>query len=311
MVVQAWVEQGLFGALADGTARPLQDLPGDPRALAITASILGHLGLLTRLHGPNGELWALSTSGRALLPALGPGSTPPADLVALPRVLAEGGPVPGPDGVRRPHKGGSQPATPDATRRFLDWLYRRSQTACEDIARVVLARWGERRGRVLDLGGGHGRYGKTLAELGFDVAVFDQPLVCDLGRERYGDALTWLAGDFQDPGFGPEVAGGDYELVLMSNIVHSLSPAEVQGLLRRLRPVVRPGGALLIKDMFLDNTAVGPESAVMFGLVMLMYNEGGRSYGIDQMRDWLGQAGYPSVEHTELLDQGYACLIAR
>ncbi len=306
------MQGGQLAALQDGAPRALRELPGDLRALEATAPILGHLGLLVRALGPEGESWALSLSGRALLRsgALSPGAAPIEELALVPRVLREGGPAPGPDGVRRPHKGGTQPHDPEATRRFLDMLWRRSEGAAEITAEHVRARLGGA-GRALDLGGGHGRYGAALAALGYEVTLFDQPLVVALARERHGERLLYREGDFEAEDFGPEAAGQGYDVALLSNIVHSLGPEAVAGLLARMRALVRPGGLLVIKDMFIDASGVGPEPGVLFGLIMLMHSAAGRSYGLEEMARWLDAAGFPEREHVSVVDQGYALLIAR
>ena len=312
----AWVEGGQIKALSDGQPRPLSALPGDPRALRITAAILGHLGLLVRSDGPSGELWSLSHVARELnhANALHAGMASQADLAKLGLVLAEGGPVPGPDGVRRPHIGGIRPHDREASRQFLDMLHRRSGPAADETARVVAAAVApslREGGRALDLGGGHGRYGVALASRGFKVTLFDQPMVVEIARERNADLLQYKAGDFDTDAFGPEAAGGLYDVVLASNIVHSLGPDSVSRLIHKLRAVVRPGGVLALKDMFIDDTGVGPEPGAMFGLTMLMHTSEGRSYSTSEIGVWLEQAGFKSREHVAMVDQGYALLIAR
>lgn len=308
----AWAQAGLLHALADGRPRRLSELPGDHRALQVTAPILGHLGLLVRVELPDGEAWCLSHAARELQRsnALIPGATPQDVLARLPVVLAEGGPAPGPDGVRRPHKGGVQPHDPEASAVFLDMLYRRSGPAADDTAAAILARLGGP-GRALDLGGGHGRYGASLAALGFEVTLFDQPLVVELARRRHGEKLRYRAGDFDGPDFGPDAAGGAYDVVLASNIVHGMGPDAVLRLLGQLRSVVRPGGLLVLKDMFIDDTGVGPEPGVLFGLTMLLFTSAGRSYGVSELKRALAEAGFDRAELVSVTDQGYMLLIAR
>lgn len=313
----SWLQGGQLKAMADGQPRPLSALPGNLRALEVTAPILGHLGLLVRSEGPAGELWGLSHTARELLKsgALNAGPSPLDELARLPLVLAEGGPVPGPDGVRRPFVGGVRPHDLEASRQFLDGLYRRSGPAADETARVIAARLGAgsagQLGRALDLGGGHGRYGAALAARGFKVTLFDQPMVTELARDRHGDLLRYRSGDFDTDGFGPDAAGGVYDAVLASNIVHGLGDASVRRLFGRLREIVRPGGLLVLKDMFIDDTGVGPEPGVLFGLTMLLHTNEGRSYGKSELARWLAESGFPQLEHVAMVDQGYALLIAR
>ena len=71
------------------------------------------------------------------------------------------------------------------------------------------------------------------------------------------------------------------------------------------------GGLLVLKDMFIDDTGVGPEPGALFGLTMLLHTAEGRSYGGSELASWLRTAGFPELEHVAMVDQGYALLIAR
>lgn len=311
-VVQAWAASGLFHRLADQTPRPVEALPGDPRALAITAAILGHVGLLTCVSSDGVDRWTLSRAGAALLHSgalTGLGGLD--DLTRLEAVLAEGGPVPGPDGQRRPTRGGVRDDDPAAMRAFLEGLYRRSADSAPDTARLIASILPPEGRSALDLGGGHGRYAAELAARGFQATLFDRPAVLAAAAERHGDTLSYRAGDFEAADFGVAVAGGPYDVVLGSNVVHGLGPEALRALLQRLRGVVKPGGLLVLKDMFLDESALDPEPAVLFGLTMLMYTAAGQSYRVGDLRAWLAEAGFPGMEPVSVRDQGYALLVAR
>jgi len=306
-VVTAWGKNGLFDALSDGAPHSASDLPGDTRSIEITATLLGHIGLLIRHEGETGNpQWSLSATARELL-AQGcltiPRSTGIAELSRLTDVLKEGGPVRDDEGQRRATAIGVDPDNPEGARMFMNMLYRRSAVAAGETARLLAARLPQG-GRALDLGGGHGRYGEELAQKGFEVTLFDQPVCVEVARERYGDSQRYIAGDFM-----VDDLGGPYDLVLGSNIVHGLSDPDLAHLHPRLREVIRPGGLLVWKDMFLDDTAIGPESAAVFGIMMLMYTEGGRSYSVQEMERILASAGFESLQHVLVADQRFSLVI--
>jgi SAM-dependent methyltransferase len=226
------------------------------------------------------------------------------NLTRLPTVLDEGGPVLDRKGRSRVTSGGVVEEDPDRTRAFMDMLYRRSDVAAAETARL-LAPWATH-GHCLDLGGGHGRYGHELTRHGIAVTLFDRALCCEIAKERYGDALATRAGDFME-----DELGGPYDLVLMSNIVHGCSPDELAVLLAAVRAAMNPGGRLAIKDMFLDATMASPEAAALFGLTMLMYTAGGRSYARQEMVDSLQAAGFPEVDFIDVPDQRFSLILAR
>ena len=308
-VVTAWGKNGLFDAMSDGAPHSPADLPGDTRSIEITATLLGHLGLLIRHETEEGNTqWSLSATARDLhgQGSLSiPRSTGISELGRLPDVLTEGGPVRDDQGQRRATAIGVDPDNPEGARMFMNMLYRRSAVAAGETARLLAARLPQG-GRALDLGGGHGRYGEELSRHGFEVTLFDQPVCVEVARERYGDSQHYLAGDFM-----VDDLGGPYDLVLGSNIVHGLSDTDLAHLHPRLREVIRPGGLLVWKDMFLDDTAIGPESAAVFGIVMLMYTQGGRSYSVEEMGRVLASAGFESLHHVLVADQRFSLVIGQ
>ncbi len=305
-VISAWAGCGLFAALADGEPRPLASLPGDARAIAGTAPILVHVGLLVMdaegrcaLTGTARELLEQGVlSGASAEGSLG-------DLSRLDALLREGGPARGPDGASRVTEGGVRETDREGARRFLAMLFRRSARASVEVVRWLSPRLAPG-ARILDLGGGHGRYGEALASAGFRVELFDRELCVDIARERYGDALTYRAGDFL-----ADDLGGPFDAALLSNIVHGLGPDELAPLFARLARALAPGGLLVVKDMFLDDLGADPPEAIFFGLQMLMYTREGRTYAAHEMRSLVAAAGFTPIDSIYLRDIRFSLLLAR
>jgi SAM-dependent methyltransferase len=296
-VAAAWTELGLWNELA---RRPgpvdLTDLPGDARALEITARVLAHAGLLDG----SGRRYAMSDVARELHEK---GQLPTrmnfdilGDLSRMADVLRDGGPVRGADGKPKLTSGGVSPGNPDASRRFLDMLYRRSETAARTTAKWLAPRLSEG-AHIIDVGGGHGRYAEELRALGLRVTLFDLPMVVELARERHADRLDYRAGDFQ-----ADDLGGPYDAALLSNIVHSESFEQNQELLRRVHAALRPGGIIVIKDMLVDDFGRYPEHAVFFGTTMLYYTAQGSTYTLSDIGNWCGAAGFEALTSVSVSD---------
>ena len=304
-VLLAWAGGGLLKKLADEGPMTAADLPGDVRAIEITAPILGNMGILCR----QGDAWALTPTAKGLVDAGSFNIGGPEDnlgpLSRLAPVLAEGGPVRTADGKPMVTEGGVREDDPDRASAFMAMLYRRSEVDVGVVASVLGSRV-QKGARFLDLGGGHGRYAQALVEQGMKATLFDRKVCVAIASERYGDTLSYMEGDFQkDP------LGGPYDLVLMSNIVHSLGPGENLDLLRKTRGSLAPGGMVAIKDMFLDGFTCHPESAAVFGLTMLMYTREGQSYTFDAMARICRDAGLEPMDHVFLPDRGYSLMMAR
>lgn len=304
-VLLAWDRAGLLDALDDGRPRDAADIGMDPRALAVTGPILASLGVLSRHERDGGEAWSLSATARELRRSGGLRLAlyqQRADVfAALPDALRRGGPVL-PDTDR--FRGGVASDDPHAAKQFLDMLYARSALPAETTADAVARRL--RGGRALDLGGGHGRYAVALADRGFSVTLYDQANGVAVARERHGDRLAYVAGDFMT-----DDLGGPWDVILASNIVHSLSEADGRALVARLVAATAPGGLIVLKDLFLHDSADGPDAAALFGLVMFAMTRGGRSYRAGEAMAWLRGAGCVAVERDDHPDQQFALVIGR
>jgi hypothetical protein len=110
----AWQQLGLLDALAQGP-KALEELPGELRALEISAPVLAHIGVLVG----DGRRYALSEDVARLLAE---GALPSGrdlgfikDLSRLAEVLERGGPVWGDDGAPKETTGGVRPEDSEDT----------------------------------------------------------------------------------------------------------------------------------------------------------------------------------------------------
>lgn len=302
-VIDSWAERGLFDELASQTECRLRELPGDERALRITARILANAGLLVR----RGEQWALSATGARLHEEGALGDERPMrwlrDLSRLDSVLSDGGPVMDDEGEQKVSDIGVHRGEPEKTRQFLEMLYRRSATSARQTAHWIDDTIDDN-SRVLDLGGGHGRYGRELVEAGHQTTLFDFPVSVDVARNLHGEQLDYIEGDF----FSDDL-GGPYDVVLASNIVHGLSQDQNKTLLKRISKVLNPGGVVVLKDMFLDEFGLWPDRAAYFGLLMLMYTDRGDSYSLKEAHRWLEEAGL--IVREPVVFEGFSLVVGQ
>lgn len=146
--------------------------------------------------------------------------------------------------------------------------------------------------RMLDLGGGSGGYTKVFIKNHpqLHATIFERRQVIPITKEHLGDTngrINFIAGDFlKDP------IGQGYDLAFLSSIIH-IYPAETnRKLLKKIFRAIRPRGHVVISDFFLNNDEISPQDSAIFGVHMLTSTEGGGTYTIGEVKNWLQWAGF-------------------
>ena len=161
-------------------------------------------------------------------------------------------------------------------REALAAFHQHLRTAGAEAARELAVLLGA--GPLLDLGGGTGAYtaaylaahpgeAATLADRAEVLALPGAPpeavkLECNLLNVIY-----------------PE----DQGVVLLANVLHLFGPADCARLVARARAALRPGGALVVKDLDAQHPA-----GIYFALNMALYTDAGEVHAVPAIERWLG-----------------------
>jgi SAM-dependent methyltransferase len=152
---------------------------------------------------------------------------------------------------------------------------------------------------ALDLGGGPGTYSRELAKRGIHTTLFDLPdaikVARRLGPQPKKGSLRFLGGDFHS-----DDIGNGYDLVLVSQILHSLSPAESVTLLKKAGKALNRNGRVAIHEFLLEKDRARPVPGALFSVNMLVNTPSGRSYTPQEMKSWLIKAGFNNIKTTVL-----------
>jgi SAM-dependent methyltransferase len=186
------------------------------------------------------------------------------------------------------------PEEPDYRRRFTWAMHHRTVEVAPRIATQISLR-GDK--TLLDLGGGPGTYAMAFLARnpGLRATVCDRPDALEVAKEiaathKAGRRLSYLALDLLK-----EEIPGMFDVVWYSNVLHIYSPEENQGVFRRVRAALNPGGRLLIQDAFLHGReGLFPEDASLFAISMLLFTETGNTYSVAETSEWLEQSGFGS-----------------
>ncbi len=161
---------------------------------------------------------------------------------------------------------------------------------------------------LLDVAGGTGIYSIAwlLRHPDLRAIVWDRPEVLKVAVEMaadfgVADRLEARPGDmFKDP-----VPGGA-DVILLSNVLHDWDIADCWALVSRSASALRPGGRLLVHDVFLNDALDGPMPVALYSASLFRLTEG-RAYSAREYRAWLTDAGLvpgeiiPTLVHCGVL----------
>lgn len=156
--------------------------------------------------------------------------------------------------------------------------------------------------RLLDVGGGPATASLTFAAAypGLECVVFDLPETVAIAREviaasGLGDRVTAIEGDYFVDDFG---AG--FDVVYVSNIIHSLGADTIALICRKAHAALDPGGRLMLKDFFLDDDRCAPAHSARFAVNMLVATREGRSYTRTETMETMRAAGFSGFEVVDV-----------
>jgi len=165
------------------------------------------------------------------------------------------------------------------------------------------------KGKVLDIAAGHGWFGVTLAQHNpnLEIVGLDWANVLEVAKETAHDAgvadrYRTIEGDALTTDLGR-----DYDLILVTNLVHHFDPAMSEALFRKVHAALKPGGRAVTLEFIPDEDRKTPVEAVSFSLTMLAMTPGGDAYTYRELEQMLRNAGFtrnelhplpPSVERV-------------
>jgi len=198
--------------------------------------------------------------------------------------------------INRPEKVNDR--DPEWLQSFIAAMHYRAKTnAAEIIARIDL----ENVSKLLDVGGGSGVYAMAFVNAGNNLTatVFDLPNVIPITqkyirREHMDGKIDTAEGDYN-----LDQLPTGYDIVFLSDIVHSNSYQENQKLVNKCAASINPGGRIIVKDQIMEDSRIKPASGALFALNMLVNTMAGDTYTEKEIKEWFGHAG---VRFEETID---------
>ncbi len=167
------------------------------------------------------------------------------------------------------------------------------------------------RRQLFDCGGGVGTHSIFLLRRhpGLRAIVFDLPETIErakgvIEQSGLGDRITTRAGDYFVDDFGE---GND--VVLLSSVLHSMSPDRCRLLLEKAHRSLEDGGWVVVHEGLIDSEGTSPVRAALFSLNMLVMTGEGQSYSGEDIMGFMRDAGFAPLEARRLPQPAWTSLV--
>jgi hypothetical protein len=187
-----------------------------------------------------------------------------------------------------------KPADDAYWRSYITGQYQLARLSSAAVAKAVALPAKAR--SLLDVAGAHGEFSMALCRRHQDLVatVVDLPGSATIGREIVSQngmsgRVRHVEGDMFDTDFG-----GPHDGALAFNIIHHLSPEQVQELFRQTAAALQPGAPLCVLDLYDRPTDTQPDSGSFLGLFFHL-TSGADTYSTPEVSGWLAASGFGSA----------------
>jgi SAM-dependent methyltransferase len=200
---------------------------------------------------------------------------------------------------------------PEVARWLQEGLTAMATMIAPDVAKAIAVP--EKAKRVLDIGGGHGVYALAVLErypqVTAVIAHTEQALATgrdNVAASKFGSRVEFHAGDLlHDP------LPHGFDLALLFNVVHGYQHDDNVTLLRRAHDTLKPGGRIAVLEQVQGSSPL-PLGRAALNLLSLSFFHvlGGQAHTFEDIRDWLGEAGFVDIERRNVARAGSSVITA-
>lgn len=185
--------------------------------------------------------------------------------------------------------------SPEETRRFIMAM---ANVGAFSVEELINATDFNGKKHFLDIGGGPGTYATGICSKYPDLkaTVFDLPEVVPIAEELIAKAGMSERIDTKKGDYLKDPFGTGYDIILLSNIIHSLGKQDILLLFSKVRESLSAGGELIVKDFFPEDDRTDPEYPLVFAVNMLSGTKEGNTYTGKEITEWLMKSGFNHVE---------------
>ena len=159
--------------------------------------------------------------------------------------------------------------------------------------------------KMLDIAGGAATYSIAFARENSQLTsvVLDLPFPLEVASENIEknglqNRIYTRTGSYWETKYESE-----FDLVLISQIIHGLSYSQCAELIKRSVSALVPCGRMIVHDSILSEDRISPYFASLFSAYMLATTKDGQCYTFNEIREWMEDAGLVSIRRIELDDE--------
>jgi cyclopropane fatty-acyl-phospholipid synthase-like methyltransferase len=125
-----------------------------------------------------------------------------------------------------------------------------------------------------------------------EIVALDWPAVLEVTKENarmagVAERVRLLPGSVFEADLG-----ADYDLVLLTNILHHFDKATCERLLQRIHAALKPGGRVITLEFVPNEDRISPPTAAGFSLIMLTGTAAGDAYTFSEYQEMFKHAGF-------------------
>jgi len=159
--------------------------------------------------------------------------------------------------------------------------------------------------KFMDVGGGPGTFCLNAVKRNPEITAFnfDLPETNVIARKylnsfKEKSRIKLVNGDYFKDDFGK-----DFDIILLSNIIHSLGEKDIVKLFKKSFKSISSGGKLIIKDFYIADNRIEPIRPVLFAINMLVNTKEGCAYSVKDTSRWLKTAGFTRTKYFYVNDE--------
>ena len=152
--------------------------------------------------------------------------------------------------------------------------------------------------KMLDVGGGSAAFSMEFVKKNPSIkaVVFDLPHVIPLTKKYVSEAglldkFEFIEGDYLMDNFEK-----DYDLILLSAVVHSNSYEQNKILVKKCADALNKDGMVVISDFVMNDDRTQPAYGALFSINMLVGTANGDTYTEKEIKEWFQWAGINKIE---------------